>query len=142
LGVLGAAAMMIYRQAAFFPVAFMIPELTVITSNWLWVLQRFHLTESKWYQKALVARAVAFTLFRTFIFPVSIIYAINRESSNSAYWLKKLQDFKRKASKLPKLVLYFSIINVLTFGALNTWWSVLVYRSLYKKRIIKSLHHI
>ena len=76
---LGCFLMTCFRQAAFFPTMFAITEVTVLPGNLLWLAQKFVRDEkSKIIPALLLARFVAFAIFRAFILPHTLNYAIQR----------------------------------------------------------------
>jgi hypothetical protein len=71
IGAGGAFLMMLYRQAAYFPIVFTITELSVVPTNWLWLLRTLKFPQSsQQYRVAHLTRSLAFLGFRTFLAPV------------------------------------------------------------------------
>jgi hypothetical protein len=83
----------VYKDGCFFPVIFGITELTVITNNFTWYLQRLDLKDTELYQNSLFLRAAVFTLIRPFCGVYAIYYAIqNPGPIPSGYPVSSLQD--------------------------------------------------
>ncbi|KAI8850930.1 ankyrin repeat-containing domain protein [Chytridium lagenaria] len=78
----------------------------------------------------LVTRCVLFTVFRLFTGPMCIYYAIQGEEGSTVK--EKLQRFWSKYRKLPLLVSVLTVFNVLSLSGLNAWWTVLVYKALFR----------
>ncbi|KAI9591388.1 hypothetical protein BDF19DRAFT_455297 [Syncephalis fuscata] len=88
LGIAGSLAMLYYRRASFFPVAFLATEMTVPIVNALWLVDNVFSTKKTRYEgrvgqirMALVwLRAAAFVVFRLLLGPLSLWYAMGRPS--------------------------------------------------------------
>jgi len=77
---LGCFFMTCFRQAAFFPMMFAITEVTVLPGNAMWLAQKFSRSDtSRAVPALLLARFVAFLVFRTFILPYTLWYAVRRD---------------------------------------------------------------
>eukprot|EP00753_Platysulcus_tardus_P010339 PLAT2580.1.p1 GENE.PLAT2580.1~~PLAT2580.1.p1 ORF type:complete len:327 (+),score=100.02 PLAT2580.1:61-981(+) len=121
----GSILMGVYRVMAFFPVALMASELTVLPSNVNWALRNAGLPRSsplfRWNARVRVA---SYFVFRTFIGPAMVLYALRTESF---YTL------------MPKVVITVPIITF-TFLALlsvmNIIWTRGLLRSYAKLRNI------
>jgi len=113
---------MYYKQAVFFPISFMISELSVIPMNWVWFLQTFRKlgisTNPQTLKIALWSRALLFVTARTPIGPLALWYATRQHQSS-------LSDFWRvTGANVPPIVKYATSFNVLVFTMLNLYWTL------------------
>ncbi|KAJ3098120.1 hypothetical protein HDU97_004304 [Phlyctochytrium planicorne] len=135
-GVLGTGFMRRYRIASFFPAAFCPTEITVVPTNILYLLQNAEkvglapIVSSALQTPLLIARCVLFTIFRLFTGPAAIYYAIQGEEGKTVE--DKILSFWKKYRKLPLLVSSLTLFNILALSGLNTWWTVLVYKALFR----------
>ena len=123
-GALGASSMMFYKKAAFFPIAVMISEITVIPVNWVWYLRSCGVPEKSLHAKlAKFIRAILFLSLRAPIAPLAVYYAlqtykikISGEIDYSKAW--------REVSALPLPVTLGIATNLVLFGGLNLYWTL------------------
>ncbi|KAI8057257.1 hypothetical protein BDF22DRAFT_740787 [Syncephalis plumigaleata] len=92
LGIAGSLAMLYYRRASFYPIAFLATEMTVPVVNGLWLLDKVFANDKTRYQGrvgqiriALVwLRAVVFIVFRLILGPMALWYGMTRPSAASS----------------------------------------------------------
>ncbi|KAJ1916087.1 hypothetical protein IWQ60_008220 [Tieghemiomyces parasiticus] len=157
-GFLGATLMTVYRQAAFFPTAFMITELTVVPTNLLWYIQKLGADRSApgvaavWYRRVAIARAVAFVALRLTTTWFVLWYALYNTPSvdgqsagpgaagdetkpvvglrRQVCCRRRLHDLWYQFSCLPRVVSVLTTINVSLLTILNLNWTLTVVRNL------------
>ena len=102
LEALGCFFMMCFRQAPFFPAAFSITEMSVIPQNLLWVMQRARpdWKGSKAEGNLLLVRLLTVLVFRTFVWPWAIKYALDKG------------DFVKNVRQTHWFVITASLINM------------------------------
>ncbi|KAJ3126868.1 hypothetical protein HK101_005661, partial [Irineochytrium annulatum] len=128
-----------YRTAAYFPACFCVSELTVVPSNLLWILQNLTAAglpspspalSSRLQTPLLILRAILFTLLRLPAGPLCLLYAVQGERGQT--WAEKVERFWSRYRRLPALVSWLSAFNIATLSGLNVWWTVLVYKALFR----------
>lgn len=134
IGAAGAFLMMLYRQAAYFPIVFTITELSVIPTNWLWALRTLQVSpQSSQYRVAHMTRSIAFLGFRTFLAPVCLWYAWQQVGGPNLPATEKLQVWRQIVGRLPWVISAGTIFNVGFLGGLNLWWTMTVGRGVLKR---------
>jgi hypothetical protein len=88
LGIVGSLAMLYYRRASFYPIAFLATEMTVPVVNGLWLLDKIFANKKTRYQgrvgqirMALIwLRAIVYIVFRLVLGPMALWYGMTRSS--------------------------------------------------------------
>ncbi|KAJ3077013.1 hypothetical protein HDU98_009414 [Podochytrium sp. JEL0797] len=168
-GLAGTCAIRGYKRGEFFPAAFLPAEMTTVVSNALWLVQRFDAENKRLVTVLMVLRCLAFTVFRLPAGPWCLWHAIHTSrkvevqededgkkslpapAASQGTLSQKFRAFMIEFSKLPLVVKLGSACNVALFTGLNTYWSFLTYRALWrhlqkgKRRMLTSkgdVHHI
>ncbi|KAI8591335.1 hypothetical protein BDZ88DRAFT_49446 [Geranomyces variabilis] len=160
LGILGTALMRHYRTAAYFPAVFLPTEITVVSTNFLWILQKLGKDDGKAFSWALVLRAILFCLVRAPAGTIGLIYALRvvrrqkaaAEAKNSVTASSQAEVQPQRATtpgtlwqqlrQTPTVVWSLTTINVLSFTALNFYWTKLVLVAVKRHRHRGRVHHI
>ncbi|KAJ3168330.1 hypothetical protein HDU88_001770 [Geranomyces variabilis] len=160
LGILGTALMRHYRTAAYFPAVFLPTEITVVSTNFLWILQKLGKDDGKAFSWALVLRAILFCLVRAPAGTIGLIYALRvvrrqkaaAEAKNSVTASSQAEVQPQRATtpgtlwqqlrQTPSVVWSLTTINVLSFTALNFYWTKLVLVAVKRHRHRGKVHHI
>jgi hypothetical protein len=144
LGALGTYFIRHYKLACYFPASFLATELTVVTTNILWVLQKLNKTDTRAYHAMLIIRCIAFVLFRLPVGPMCVWYALRQSKRAEEEDGKK--SFWEEVKSLPKILSTVSGLNMTVLTILNTWWTILVFKALFKYqtkgRASNTVHHI
>lgn len=104
-----------FRESAFFPFAFGITEMTIVPQNALYYYQILKLNQPKLLKFLQLWRAVFYLIFRTFISPFTIGYAL---TSNRLTW----PQFKNSTP----IVTVCSLFNIISLTYLNSEWTAQV----------------
>ncbi|KAI8821040.1 uncharacterized protein EV422DRAFT_50230 [Fimicolochytrium jonesii] len=157
LGIVGAGLMRWYRRASYFPTVFLAPEVTVVATNVLWILGRCGVGEG---ERGVVLwtwiRAGLFCAVRGPAGLVGLWYALRvagkqkaeleakeGKELGSASRASAAASLYRQLRTLPAVVWVLTLVNVFTFTGLNSYWTVLVIRSLLRTRLaVSHIHHI
>ena len=146
IGGLGAYLTMLYRQATYFPMVFLITELSVVPVNWIWTMRTLGLDGShgRLYKRVLALRTVMFLMFRTGVAPACLWHTLElarqesqrqkRESMGevgASVWRVLVEQ----VDQVPRIVVLGSVMNVFALGGLNLWWTILAARSMFRKRV-------
>ncbi|RKP07387.1 TLC domain-containing protein [Thamnocephalis sphaerospora] len=137
LGAAGALAMLYYKQAAYFPVAFLATELTVPVVNALWMFDRFGGGNRRSRLVLVGLRALAYVLFRLLAGPLISVYAIKHHQplpgmvANSTMELPatrtfasaRWQSFWAAFCLFPMPVWLGCTFNLVVFSGLNVLWT-------------------
>ncbi|KND01973.1 uncharacterized protein SPPG_02480 [Spizellomyces punctatus DAOM BR117] len=168
LGALGAGFMRHYKVASYFPAVFLPSELTVVATNVLWVMQKLGKETGKAYEFWLIVRCVLFLLVRAPAGPLGLWYALRvTKRTNDAdvrenNIVQKVEERSGQGSlpakatvaiarplllwqrlrRLPGIVWILTCINYVVFTGLNTYWTILVFRALFRFRAKSGIHHI
>ncbi|KAJ3217991.1 hypothetical protein HDU67_006891 [Dinochytrium kinnereticum] len=78
----------------------------------------------------LITRCVLFTIFRFLTGPACIFYAVRGEEGRT--FKEKLINFWKRFRRLPLLVSALTVFNIAALSGLNAWWTVLVYKALFR----------
>ena len=116
----------LYRQAAFFPIFFLISELSVPSTNWVWMLRTLHAPKSSLrYRLAHGTRSLSFLIFRSFLAPLCLWYAWQQVAPGyeATY---KWKIVLKEVAKLPWIITAGTSFNVCFLGMLNIWWTVVM----------------
>jgi hypothetical protein len=116
LDAVGSAGIMLYRECAFFPTAFLVSEATIVPQNALTTHQIFGFDKGALYGFLLIVRTLFYLAFRTFCGPGSIRYGF----SNSRLDIERLK-------KVNPVVSGLSTLNILVISMLNAKWSKIVF---------------
>jgi hypothetical protein len=132
VGAFGAFAMMMYRQAAFFPVTFLATELTVVPTNLVWYLRTLDVDKkSALYRWNVTIRNIVFLTARSIVAPACLSYALQQVEGASIS--EKISRLKAIFATLPRFLVAGTVLNVVGLGALNTFWNIMVIRNALKK---------
>jgi hypothetical protein len=123
IGAIGTYFMRYYKVASFFPAAFLATELTVVTSNILWAMQKLGKENTRAYHAMLVIRCITFVLFRLPVGPLCMWYAL-RETKKAQQENPQRKSFWQEVKDLPLLVSTVSGFNIIVLTVLNTWWTL------------------
>ncbi|KAI8615982.1 hypothetical protein BC830DRAFT_1119995 [Chytriomyces sp. MP71] len=148
----GTSAMRFFKQGSYFPMCYSPAEATVVITNLLYVVQKFLPHQYDLITALLVVRALAFTVFRLLAAPLCIRHAIMTtavpgKDADKVTFKERAEAFvSQYFKKLHPVVSVGAAVNVTLFTGLNTWWTLLTYRALWrhlaKGRTKLNIHHI
>ncbi|ORY51564.1 hypothetical protein BCR33DRAFT_712595 [Rhizoclosmatium globosum] len=163
-GIAGVVATRALKKGAYYPACFMPTEVTVVSSNLLYLVQKFSPDSHELITAIMVFRCILFTVFRLPAGPWCLYHAINtvplvengeketkKEDSVFNRVKKRLTAFVHHFSELPLIVKAGVICNVSLFAGLNTYWTFLTYRALWRQLALSkrkkltsagNIHHI
>jgi hypothetical protein len=138
LSLLGLTYTRAIRRLAFYPMMFMVSELTVVITNIFWIAQRYFPpitpVREHMHMAILRARVVSFLLFRFPNAVLALLYPMYLFKSHRALWTRM------REKDIPSLGWALNVFNVSTFAGLNVWWTFLVIRAIKKPTTV--IHHI
>ncbi|KAI3649629.1 hypothetical protein MP228_005261 [Amoeboaphelidium protococcarum] len=150
VGLMGAFLMMLFRRASYFPVAFLISEITVFPTNIVWYIKTLQKCGYRFkpliQHQAYNLRNVSFLAFRTFLAPVCLYYAWTQIDSaidlknafNSGFsqlgFDAKVKIILNQVRELPLVVSVGTVFNMATLGWMNFYWTMMALKSALKSQ--------
>ncbi|KAJ3221397.1 hypothetical protein HDU78_000491 [Chytriomyces hyalinus] len=151
----GTSAMRVFKQGAYFPTCFLPAEATVAITNVLYVVQKYYPGSHNLITLLLAIRCVMFTVFRFAAAPLCVTHALRNvkvlgadgKPRTNLTLMERIRAFSDKYFRtLHPVVSVGTCMNVAIFTGLNTWWTLLTYRALWKHikqgRAKLNIHHI
>lgn len=135
LGIIGAFLTLKYRYLSYFPTVFLFTEITVLPTNFVYLLRIFY-RKGKTMTAALWTRSVMFACFRTFVAPYCL-YSAYKEIRSSIKGPVNLESFKAtvydELQNVPKFLIILCLFNIGALGYINLSWSIKMLKSIMKK---------
>eukprot|EP00732_Lithocolla_globosa_P006612 Lithocolla_globosa_v1_NODE_7788_length_900_cov_9.216568.p1 type:complete len:267 gc:universal NODE_7788_length_900_cov_9.216568:37-837(+) len=112
----GCFAITYFRQAAFFPVAFAITEVTILPTNILWVFDKFKFKDTRQvlFHSVLLFRLITYMVIRCFTVPLIVAHTTRVEN---------MDNFWKKVETLHWFIPFATCLNMSVMGSLNFYWT-------------------
>ncbi|RKP16048.1 hypothetical protein ROZALSC1DRAFT_18048, partial [Rozella allomycis CSF55] len=126
IGALSICAISYIRRGAYFPAMFLQTEFTAASTNIVWYFHKFGISRGLKYRLSLVFRFVSSLLIRLPM-PFYVWYYLYHQIGTYSEVLEAFIE-------LPLFVSIITILNICTFGAINTIWTYQMLKAIFRKQ--------